>query len=64
MYENAKFDHQVVGAKWDDLDGKWTVQVKDLQTGEVKTDSGEVLINCGGALKSVRITFLLVLNPY
>ncbi|KAJ5781044.1 hypothetical protein N7457_006204 [Penicillium paradoxum] len=52
VYEKAKFEHQVVGAGWSEVDGKWTVQVKDLKTGEVKTDSGEVLINCGGALNN------------
>ncbi|KAJ5463430.1 hypothetical protein N7475_008374 [Penicillium sp. IBT 31633x] len=52
VYENAKFDHQVIGAEWSDDTGKWTVKVKSLKTGEFITDSAEVLINCGGALNN------------
>lgn len=51
LYDHAKFEHQVVGAKWNDDEGKWTVNIEDLKTGLVMDDSAEVLINCGGALK-------------
>jgi hypothetical protein len=51
VYEKTKFEHQVVGAKWGEGEGKWTVEVKDEKTGEIVTDSAEILINCGGALK-------------
>lgn len=51
VYDNAKFNHRVVGAKWSDRDGKWTVEAEDLKTGQVIVDSAELLINCGGALK-------------
>lgn len=51
LYNHAKFEHQVVGAKWNDDEGRWTVNIKDLKTGQVMDDSAEVLINCGGALK-------------
>ncbi|GAD92007.1 flavin-binding monooxygenase-like family protein [Paecilomyces variotii No. 5] len=52
VYEHAKFEHQVVGAKWDEEQGRWTVNIKNLQTGEVIEDTAEVVINCSGALNN------------
>jgi hypothetical protein len=59
VYEHTKFEHQVVGAKWNEDLGRWTVNVKDLKTGDVIDDSAEVLINCSGALKYDWITSLV-----
>lgn len=56
LYQHAKFRHNVVGAEWSEADGRWTVKVEDLATGQVTVDSAEVILNCAGVLKCV-LTF-------
>lgn len=51
VYEHTKFNHKVVGARWDENTQLWTVEVEDLITGSRFTDTAEVFINGGGALK-------------
>ena len=43
--------HRVVGARWDDGQGMWTVTVRREDTGDEFDDHGHVLINAGGILK-------------
>lgn len=52
LYENAKFEHEVQSAVWDDERGVWTVTVKNLKTGETVTDEAEVFINGSGSLNN------------
>jgi len=50
--EKTKVSHQVVGAKWDDWDGKWNVQIKDVEKNVVVIDSCDVFVNAGGILNA------------
>ncbi|KAI5857328.1 FAD/NAD(P)-binding domain-containing protein [Durotheca rogersii] len=50
VYEHTKFNHKVVGAKWDDESQLWTVEVDNLAAGHRFTDTAEVLVNGGGPL--------------
>ncbi|KAI9372301.1 hypothetical protein BJX61DRAFT_542852 [Aspergillus egyptiacus] len=45
-----KFKHKVVGATWDDVRSKWTVQVKNIDNDEVIHDECDVLVSASGAL--------------
>jgi cation diffusion facilitator CzcD-associated flavoprotein CzcO len=51
LYDHAKFNHNVIGAEWNEGSGKWTVTVQDMATGKVFEDSAEVVLNCAGVLK-------------
>jgi hypothetical protein len=55
LYGNAKFNHRVIAAEWNEGDGRWTVKIEDVSSGKVVVDSAEVLINCAGVLKYVWI---------
>lgn len=46
-----KLNHEIVGAEWNEKDGLWEVEVKDLLCGSTFIDKAEVLINGGGVLK-------------
>ncbi|KAJ5818015.1 Flavin-binding monooxygenase-like family protein [Penicillium riverlandense] len=50
VYETTKFNHKVVGATWNEENGRWMIKVEDLKTGLATEDSAEVLINCAGVL--------------
>ncbi|PGG97445.1 hypothetical protein AJ79_09206 [Helicocarpus griseus UAMH5409] len=50
VYERARFNHEIVGATWNESSGKWTVKAKDLKTGQMVVDSADVVINCAGVL--------------
>ncbi|KAJ5222853.1 uncharacterized protein N7469_009093 [Penicillium citrinum] len=50
--EKTKLSHQVIGAKWDDWDGKWNVQIKDVEKNIVAIDSCDVFVNAGGILNA------------
>ncbi|KAF9886732.1 hypothetical protein FE257_011109 [Aspergillus nanangensis] len=52
LYDHARFNHQVVGARWDEVQSKWFVNIHDLESGQTIEDSAEVLINCSGALNN------------
>ena len=46
-----KLQHQIIGALWDDSKVQWSIEVKNLQTGTIFTDTADVFINGGGILK-------------
>ncbi|PFH50242.1 hypothetical protein AMATHDRAFT_4151 [Amanita thiersii Skay4041] len=48
----CRFKHQVVAAKWDDSRAKWSVDVVDLETGQILQDSCDFLINASGVLNA------------
>ncbi|CBF78087.1 hypothetical protein AN8757.2 [Aspergillus nidulans FGSC A4] len=45
-----KFKHRVVSATWDNDRSKWTLQVKNLDSGEVIEDQCDVVVSASGAL--------------
>jgi cation diffusion facilitator CzcD-associated flavoprotein CzcO len=47
-----KLSHKVTDCRWDDGTAKWHVTVKNLATGEVVRDVGDVLISARGNLNS------------
>lgn len=47
----VKLEHKVTAAKWDQVHGKWSVQIQNLRDGSSFTDDAEVLINAAGFLK-------------
>jgi cation diffusion facilitator CzcD-associated flavoprotein CzcO len=47
----VKLRHQIISAEWTDGDAKWKVTVEDLESGEVKEEVVDVLLNGGGILK-------------
>jgi cation diffusion facilitator CzcD-associated flavoprotein CzcO len=51
LYANIRLNKQVLGASWDETQGRWTVEILDKSTGDVSTDWGHVLINASGILK-------------
>ncbi|KIY72314.1 FAD/NAD-P-binding domain-containing protein [Cylindrobasidium torrendii FP15055 ss-10] len=58
------FSHEVVGADWNDESGVWTVSIKDLKTGDVKTDTCNLLISMVGSLHWPRWPDLKNLDKY
>jgi len=46
-----KLQHEVVAARWQEEQGTWSIQIKDISTGEIFSDWGHFLINGGGFLK-------------
>lgn len=46
--------HQVVRAEWDDNEGLWEVQVKDLATGVITKDTAHFFLNAGGILNDYK----------
>ncbi|KAJ5745469.1 flavin-binding monooxygenase [Penicillium odoratum] len=59
-----EFQHEVVGAQWDDVIGEWTIQVKNNADGTIKTDSAHVLINAGGILNAWRYPAIPGIQSY
>ncbi|KAM0391278.1 hypothetical protein ACHAPZ_011488 [Fusarium culmorum] len=49
-----KLRHQVVGARWDDMEAQWHVQVKDLEKEQITVHKAQVFVNAGGILNSWR----------
>ncbi|KAL4977944.1 hypothetical protein BDW66DRAFT_165334 [Aspergillus desertorum] len=45
-----KFKHRVVSATWDNDRSKWTLQVQNLDSGEIIEDQCDVLVSASGAL--------------
>ncbi|KAL4989397.1 hypothetical protein BDW68DRAFT_186427 [Aspergillus falconensis] len=45
-----KFKHRVVSAIWDNDRSKWTLQVKNLDSGEIIEDQCDVVVSASGAL--------------
>ncbi|KAF4447581.1 phenylacetone monooxygenase [Fusarium austroafricanum] len=52
--EYIKLRHQVVGARWDDMEAQWHVQVNDLEKDQVTVHKAEILVNASGILNSWR----------
>lgn len=46
--------HQVIRATWDDVEGFWEVEVRNLLTQEVFHDRAHILINASGILNNWR----------
>jgi cation diffusion facilitator CzcD-associated flavoprotein CzcO len=53
----VRLSHQVVSARWDEATIQWQVGVKNMVTGEVVSDSADFLINGGGIIKWVAISY-------
>lgn len=50
----CKLCHEVIGCKWRERDGKWLVQIKDVNSGRTIDDSCDILVNATGVLNSWR----------
>ncbi|KIW84309.1 hypothetical protein Z517_03559 [Fonsecaea pedrosoi CBS 271.37] len=46
----VRFKHLFQGAKWNEGEQKWFIQVKDLRTDEIKTDVADILLKGTGLL--------------
>ncbi|KJZ71220.1 hypothetical protein HIM_09363 [Hirsutella minnesotensis 3608] len=46
-----KLEHEVVKAQWNNDAAKWDLEIKD-KTGQLMTDSGDVLVNGGGIINN------------
>lgn len=44
----------MVGATWNSSQGGYTVEIADVATGQVETDTCDILINAGGILNAWR----------
>lgn len=51
LYKYIKLSHIITGATWNEVEGKWFVEVKNLMTGEIGKDWCHFLINGSGILK-------------
>lgn len=47
----CKLRHQVEHAEWDDEEGCWNVEIKDLESGNKIRDKCDIFVNCMGFLK-------------
>jgi hypothetical protein len=54
----VRLNHQVVMARWDQSGQQWRLEVKNTTTGEVSSDTADFLINGGGIIKCVSISYL------
>ena len=45
-------------ARWDQSSQQWRLEVKNTTTGEVSSDTADFLINGGGIIKYVSISYL------
>ena len=59
-----KLRHEVIRAEWDEDEGVWRIQVRDLNTGETKDDAAEIFINAGGVLNHWKWPDLPGLNDF
>jgi cation diffusion facilitator CzcD-associated flavoprotein CzcO len=55
LRKHMKLNHEVVGAYWDEVEGRWDVHVKDLLKGTTFIDYAHIFINGSGLLKSERL---------
>lgn len=53
MWDSIKLSHQVVGAEWNEAEGMWHVDVKNLDTDQVFEDKCHFLLDATGVLKCV-----------
>ncbi|QKX62741.1 uncharacterized protein TRUGW13939_09903, partial [Talaromyces rugulosus] len=52
VYRYVTFNTQVTEARWNEETCKWTVQLKDVKTGQTTHDSGDILISATGILNA------------
>ncbi|KAH8675791.1 hypothetical protein BX600DRAFT_432344 [Xylariales sp. PMI_506] len=52
MMDTIKTQHQVVGARWDEVRGLWNLDIKNLVTGEDFSDSANFIIDGSGVLNN------------
>ncbi|OGM49652.1 hypothetical protein ABOM_001870 [Aspergillus bombycis] len=48
--KHIRFQSRCVGARWNDVTGKWFVQIHNVETGEVFEDSADILMTGTGIL--------------
>lgn len=49
-----KLCHKVIGARWNDSEAVWHVEIEDMASGEILKRTARVLINAGGILNAWR----------
>lgn len=49
-----KLGHEVIRAEWNERDGSWSIQVRELATELVTIDTCDIFINAGGVLNNWR----------
>ncbi|CAG8886462.1 unnamed protein product [Penicillium egyptiacum] len=49
---HIKLCHEVVGATWDESRAKWEVKVRNTESDEIFSDSGDILLSCTGPLNA------------
>lgn len=54
LYKYVKLQHFVSGASWDEQNGIWNVEIKNMRTGTIEHDWGHILVNGSGVLKYPR----------
>lgn len=54
FYKYMKFQHEVLKASWTDEEAKWTLSVKDLQSGEAFEDKVDMFLELNGPVRYVR----------
>ncbi|EME84918.1 uncharacterized protein MYCFIDRAFT_153069 [Pseudocercospora fijiensis CIRAD86] len=54
LYKFIKLKHQINHVEWDDVEGKWRLKVKNLETGDEFEDEAEYFINAGGVLNNFK----------
>ncbi|KAF7188787.1 FAD-binding monooxygenase moxY [Pseudocercospora fuligena] len=54
LYKFIKLKHQINHVEWDDVEGKWRLKVKNLETEEEFEDEAEYFINAGGVLNNFK----------
>ncbi|KAK7204234.1 flavin-binding monooxygenase [Myxozyma melibiosi] len=59
-----KLQHQVSAATWDEESATWSVQIKDLVSGEIITDWCHILVNASGILNAWRYPPIPGLNSF
>ncbi|KAK3329566.1 hypothetical protein B0H66DRAFT_610478 [Apodospora peruviana] len=52
MRDSIKTSHQIVSARWNEQDGIWELDVKDLQTGSLFSDYAHFLLDGAGILNN------------
>ncbi len=64
VYKYLKTRHQVVGAAWQEDKAIWSVQVRNLESGEVFTDTCDFLVVATGILNDWRWPGIPGLNEF
>jgi cation diffusion facilitator CzcD-associated flavoprotein CzcO len=51
VFDYVHLSHRVTKCEWNEKQGKWEVEVEDLEAGRMLTDEAEVVVNATGFLK-------------